>query len=83
MKGIGLSRKLQSPSNIFTFHKSFIRPHLDYGGVVYDLPSNDDFSNKLEPFKYNVALAITGAIERTSWEKLYQELGLEYLPQRR
>ena len=54
-----------------------------YGDVVYDLPSNDDFSNKLEPFQYNVALAITGAIERTSCEKLYQELGLEYLPQRR
>ena len=64
-------------------YKLFIRPHLDYGDVVYDQPSNDVFSNKLETVQYNVALAITGAIKGTSREKLYQELGLEYLQQRR
>ena len=33
--------------------------------------------------QYNAALAITGAIRGTSKEKLYQELGLEYLSKRR
>ena len=60
-----------------------MRPHLEYGDVVYDQPSNDAFSNKLETVQYNAALAITGAIKGTSREKLYQELGLEYLQQRR
>ena len=40
-------------------------------------------SNKLEILQYTAALAITGAIKGTSHEKLYQELGLEYLQQRR
>ena len=55
------------------------RPHLDYGDVVYDQPSNNAFSNQLATVQYNAALAITGAIKGTSREKLYQELGLEYL----
>ena len=86
MKGIRLLRKLQSilpRTSLLTIYKSFIRPHLDYGDVVYDQPSNDAFSNKLETVQYNAALAITGAIKGTSREKLYQELGLEYLQQRR
>ena len=33
--------------------------------------------------QYNAALAITGAIRGSSREKLYQELGLESLKQRR
>ena len=37
----------------------------------------------VESFQYNVALAITGAIKGTSKEKLYNELGLEYLKDRR
>ena len=86
MKGIGLLRKLQSiltRTSLLTIYKSFIRPHLDYGDVVYDQPSNDAFSNKLETIQYNAALAITGAIKGTSRKKLYQEIGLEYLQQRR
>ena len=56
---------------------------LRYGDVVYDQPSNDAFSNKLESVQYNEATAITGAVKGTSSEKLYQELGSEYLQQRR
>ena len=86
MKGIGLLRKLQSilpRTSLLTIYKSFIRPHLDYGDVVYDQPSNDAFSNKLETVQYSAALAITGAIKGTCRARLYQELGLEYLQQRR
>ena len=56
---------------------------MDYCDVVYDQPWNDAFSDKLETVQYNAALAITGAIKDISREKLYQELGLEYLKQRR
>ena len=86
MKEIGLLWKLQSillRTSLLTIYKLFIRPHLDYGDVVYDQSSNDAFSNKLETVQYNAALAITGEIKGTSREKLYQELGLEYLQQRR
>ena len=51
MKGIGLLQKLQSilpRTSLLTIYKSFIRPHLDDGGVGYDQPSNDAFPNKLE-----------------------------------
>ena len=31
--------------------KSFIRPHLDNGDVIYDPPNNDSFSDKTEQFQ--------------------------------
>ena len=74
MKGIGILQKLQAillQTSLLTFYKSFIRPNLDYGDVVYDQPSNDAFSNKLQTVQYNAALAITGAIKVISREKLY------------
>ena len=40
-------------------------------------------SSKLELLQYNACLSITGAIRGTSREKLYEELGLESLEQRR
>ena len=85
-KGIGVLRKLRSfvkrPS-LLQIYKSFIRSHLDYADVVYDQPHNASFSEKIESIQYNAALAITGAIRGTSKEKLYNELGLEYLSSRR
>ena len=51
--------------------------------VIYDQPNNNRLSEKIESIKYNAALAITGAIRGTSREKLYQELGLESLKDRR
>ena len=38
---------------------------------------------KLKSIQYHAALAIAGAVRGTSSEKLYQELGLESLQQRR
>ena len=85
-KTIGLLRKLQNilpRSALLTIYKSFIRPHLDYGGIIYDLAYNASFHQKLELLQYNVCLAITGGIRGTSRENLYEELGLEYLQLRR
>ena len=62
---------------LLTIYKSFIRPRLDYGDVIYDQEYPDSFHQKIESVQYNSALAITGTIRGTSKEKLYHELGLE------
>ena len=86
-KGITVIRKMNLPlpgSSLLTIYKSFVRPHLDYGDVItYDQPNNSSLSDKIESVQYNAAPAITGAIRGTSKEKLYQELGLESLRNRR
>ena len=64
--------------------KSFIiKLHLDYSDIIYDQPNNDSFSDKIEQLKYKACLEITGAIQGTSRECLYNELGLESLSSRR
>ena len=85
-KGISILRKLHHyvPRNcLITIYKSFIRSHLEYADVIYDQPNNNSLTTKIESLQYNAALAITGAIRGTSREKIYQELGLEYLSSRR
>ena len=85
-KGINFIRKmnLSLPRfSLLTIYKSFVRPHLDYGDVIYDQPNNSSLSDKIESVQYNAVLAITGAIRGTSREKLYQELGLEFLRNRK
>ena len=85
-KGIGVIKKLSNilPRDaLLTIYKSCVRPHLDYGDIIYDQPQNESFCNKLESIQYNAALAITGAIRGTSKVKLYKELGLEFLKSRR
>ena len=64
IKDVGLLRKLQCflpRSSLLTIYKSFIRPNLDYGDVMYDQPSNATFSSKIVSIQHNVAFAITGA----------------------
>ena len=85
-KTLGLLRKLHNllpRSALITIYKAFVRPHLDYGDILYDQAYNMSFHHKLESIQYNACLAITGAIRGTSKEKLYQELGLESLQLRR
>ena len=79
-------RKLQTVlprHSLLTIYKAFIRPHLDYCDVIYDKIFNESWHKKLESAQYYAALAITGAIRGTNTEKLYQELGLESLQNRR
>ena len=85
-KNIGIIRKFNNNlprSALLTIYRSFIRPYLDYGDVIFDQPENESFSSKIESVQYNASLAIAGAIRGTSKEKLYQELGLESLRSRR
>ena len=85
-KGISVIRKLRHSlprKSLITIYKAFLRPLLDYGDIIYDQPHNDSFCEKLESIQYKAALAITGAIQGTSRDKIYQELGLEPLKSRR
>ena len=68
---------------LLTIYKSFIRPHLDYGDIIYDQAYTALFHQKIESVQYNSALAITGAIRRPFKEKIYDELGLESLEEKR
>ena len=68
-KGINFVRKMNLSlprTSLLTIYKSFVRPHLDYGDVIYDQPNNSSLSDKIESVQYNAVLAITGAIRGTS-----------------
>ena len=74
-KTIGLLHKPQNilpRQSLITIYKSFITPHLDYGGTIYDRAYYSSFHQNIESDQYNFALAITGAIRETSEEKIYQ-----------
>ena len=85
-KTVGLLQKSQGifpQTSLTTIYKSFARPHLDYRDIIYDQTINESFHQRIESIQYNAAIAITGAIRRTSSENFYQELGLESLRSRR
>ena len=68
-KGIAVIRKLAHVlprESLITIYKLFVRPHIDYGDIIYDQPNNSSFCNIIENVQYNAALTITGAIKGTS-----------------
>ena len=74
---------LVSRQSLLTIYKSFARPILEYGDIIYDKPHKIFFMEKIERVQYNVCFVITGAFKGTSRERLYQKLGLESLKDRR
>ena len=70
-------------AKLMKVYKVFSRSLIDYGDIIYDQPHNSFFCEKLEPVQYKAALVITGVIQSTSHEKIFQELGLESLKSRR
>ena len=67
-RGIGIIKKLQhilDRKSLITIYKSFVRPHLDYRGIVFDRPNNNSFIEKIESVQYSEALAIPGAARGT------------------
>ena len=76
-KTIGLLQKMQNllpRSALITIYKAFVRPHLNYGDIIYGESYNGSFHHKLDLFQYNACLEITGVIRGTSKEKFYQEI---------
>ena len=89
-KGIGLLKYLSKylPRHTLNeLYKLYVRPHLDYGDVIYHIPAKvcqfsgsvvlPKLMEKLESVQYSGARAMTGAWRGTSREKLYTELGWE------
>ena len=80
MTGIGPLRKLHSilpRASLLAIYKSFIRPHLDYGNVVYDKFSNDGLTNKLETVQRYISRKTVSRIRvRTSLKKKLDETPL-------
>ena len=68
-KTISLLRKLQNNlprAPPVTIYKSFIRPHLHCGDILYDHTFTKCFCETLESIQYNAGLAITSTIRGTS-----------------
>ena len=59
------------------------RSVLDYAYIIYDKPLTESFKDRLEMFQYNATLFITGTIKGTSPDRIYRELGLESVAERR
>ena len=85
-KGRSAIKKLEHSlprKSLMTIYKAFLRPLIDYEDIIYNQLQNESFCNKIESVQYKAALAITGAIQDTSRDKLNQELSLESLKSRR
>ena len=63
--------------------KSCVRPHLNCGDILYDKPDSQNFESKIEKIQYKACIAITGAMQGTSKKKVYDELSLMSLNERR
>ena len=88
-RGIGLIKHLSkyvSRHVLDQIYKLYVRPHLDYGDIIYhryDPDMQSTFTHRLEQIQYAAALAVTRAWRGTSRQRLYEELGWETLYQRR
>ena len=84
-KGIALMKFLAnkvSASVLELTYKMYVRPHLDYGDVIYHNQHSISME-LLEKIQYQAGLIITNCWKGTSRVKLYKELGWESLSQRR
>ena len=88
-RGIGMIRyisKYVSRNVLDQVYKLYVRPHLDYGDIIYHRYDPDmrlSVTKRLEQTQYHAALAVTGAWRGTNGQKLYKELGWEDLYHRR
>ena len=97
-QGIGLMKQLYKfvPRNTLeVVYKLYIRPHLDYGDVVYHIPDKDSktfdsiddhihpLMAQIESVQYEAARIVSGAWRGTSRNRLYSDLGWESLHHRR
>ena len=59
MKGICIIKTLSNVlprKSLITIYKSFVRPHLDYGDLIYDQPNNESFCQQIKSVQYSVSL---------------------------
>ena len=72
--------RLVSRQSLLAIYKSFFRPNLDYADIIYN---QRILYKKKERVQYNTCLVFTGAFKGISRKRLYHELGLELLKDRR
>ena len=60
--------------SLVTTYKSFIRPHLDNGDIIFDHGYNKSFHDNLDSIQYNALMAVTGAIKGTLKKNLFHQL---------
>ena len=89
-RGIGMIRrymaKYVSRDVCDQIYKLYVRPHLDYGDIIYhkhDPEFAHDTTKRLQRIQYSAALAVSGAWRGTNIDRLYEELGWESLYYRR
>ena len=96
-QGLGLMQQLKkwvSMNVLDVVYKLYVRPHFDYGDVVYHtanvdksspfvFESNNSLEKNIESIQYEAARILTGAWKGTSIPKLYANLGWESLNDRR
>ena len=85
MNGISILKflsKFVSKEILNLSYKLYVRPHLDYGDVIYHNQRAQSME-LLEHVQYKAALIVSGCWQGTSREKLYRELGWENLSDRR
>ena len=84
-KGLGLLRFLSKYITrpvLDKIYKMYVRPHLDYGDIIYHNQLQDSMQ-LLESVQYQAGLVVTGCWKGTSRAKLYADLGWESLSDRR
>ena len=80
-QGIGIIRHISSYVSrevLDQVYKLYVRPHLEYGGIIYHKYDPDmklDLTKKLEQTQYSATLAVSGTWRGTSRQRLYDELG--------
>ena len=88
-RGIGVIKfisKCVTRNVLDQMYKLYVRPHLDYGDVLYhqyDPNFSLSLTTVLESVQYSAALVVTGAWRGTNTDKLYEELEWESLCHRR
>ena len=85
LKGISLLNYLSKYVNrnvLNLYDKLHVRPHQDYGNVIYH-NQRADLMQLIEQVQYKATLIVSGCWQGTSWERLYDELGWESLSDRR
>ena len=93
-KGLGVMKQLKKWVDMKTLeniYKLYVRPHLDYGDLVFDVAdltktvvfnlknANEKISTDIESIQYQAARIVTGAWKGSSIKKLYDILGWEAL----
>ena len=85
LKGIGLLHKLGTllpQQSLLTIYKSLIRPHLDYGDVIYDQPLNESLflqQNRICPIQGSISnhWSHTRIISRKIWFTAFESKAVD------